>query len=294
MKKRPLSLRRSKPRSSAGLPETLTAAKAAAFRRRIYRHYDREGRDLPWRRTRDPYHILVSEIMLQQTQVERVITKFRDFIAAFPDFSSLSRAPLRRLLAVWQGMGYNRRALSLRALARQVVAEHGGSLPSGPEELVKLPGIGAYTAGAVAAFAFNKPVVFMDTNIRRVYIHEFFSDREGVRDEELLPFLARTLDRKDPRRWYNALMDYGSALKREQGNPNKRSAHYVRQAPFGNSNRQFRGRILKELVAGSPLTPARIARQAALDLDRVKKNLVQLEREGFIRKKGKNYSISGD
>jgi A/G-specific adenine glycosylase len=229
--------------------------------------------------------------MLQQTQVVRVIEKYREFLAAFPDFSALARAPLAKLLQVWQGMGYNRRALALRALAQKVVDDHRGKLPSEPERLLALPGIGKYTAGAVAAFAFNKPVVFMDTNIRRVFIHEFLLDRDGIHDDELAPLVLQALDAGNPRKWYNALMDYGTMLKREQINPNQRSVHYTRQSPFENSNRQVRGRIVKVLVKESPLSEARIVKRTGVDAERVKKNLVQLEKEGFIKRKGKTYLI---
>ena len=188
-------------------------------------------------------------------------------------------------------MGYNRRALALKALAQAVVSEHKGKLPSDPEVLIKLPGIGKYTAGAVSAFAFNKPVVFMDTNIRRVFIHEFLHDRRNIHDDELVPLVRQTLDTKNPRKWYNALMDYGSMLKKEQVNPNKRSAHYTRQSPFENSNRQVRGRIVKVLVKGPPLTAARIVKETGMDAERVRKNLEQLAREGFIVKKRDRYII---
>jgi A/G-specific adenine glycosylase len=271
--------------------QRLTPAQVIAFCKKIYGHYQKHGRKLPWRTTRNPYRILVSEIMLQQTQVERVLEKYKEFLAAFPDFSSLAQAPLPKLLKVWQGMGYNRRALALKALAQTVMNEHHGKLPSDPDELVKLPGIGKYTAGAVAAFAFNKPVVFMDTNIRRVYIHHFFHDRENIRDEELVPLIEKTLDKAGPGKWYNALMDYGSMLKKEQSNPNQRSAHYTRQSPFENSNRQVRGRILKALVKKSPLTAIQIVEKVGMEPARVKKNLTQLEREGFIKKKGGTYVI---
>jgi A/G-specific adenine glycosylase len=229
--------------------------------------------------------------MLQQTQVERVIDKYPTFLAAFPDFSMLAKAPLKKLLAVWQGMGYNRRALALKALAQEVLDGHSGRLPSDPDELMTLPGIGKYTAGAVAAFAFNKPVIFMDTNIRRVYIHAFFHDRENIHDDEIIPLLKRTMDAGKPRTWYNALMDYGAMLKREQVNPNRRSAHYAKQSPFENSNRQVRGRILKLLVQEAPLTRARIVIGTGMDLERVKENLVQMEKEGFIRKQGRSYFL---
>jgi A/G-specific adenine glycosylase len=229
--------------------------------------------------------------MLQQTQVERVLEKYRVFITTFPDFSKLAGAPLKKLLAVWQGLGYNRRALALHRLAQKVIQEHEGNLPSDPAALLALPGIGKYTAGAVTAFAFNKPVVFMDTNIRRVYIHEFFHDRENIHDDEISPFLQQTMDGKNPRKWYNALMDYGAMLKRGQVNPNRKSAHYTKQSTFENSNRQVRGRILKLLVKEAPLTRARIIKKTGMDQERVKANLHLLEEEGFIRKRGAAYLI---
>ncbi len=273
------------------MPKKLTSSAAAAFRRRIYSHYDEHGRRLPWRTKLNPYRVLVSEIMLQQTQVERVIDKYREFLTEFPDFTALAKAPTAVLLSVWSGMGYNRRALALRSLAQQVMNEHRGRLPRDPEKLRALPGIGAYTAGAIMAFAFNKPVVFMDTNIRRVYIHEFFHDRDGIHDEELIPLVEQTMDRDNPRLWYNALMDYGTMLKREYGNPNRRSAHYTRQSPFENSNRQVRGAILKALVKESPLTKADLVKRTEMDAARVKKNLLLLEQEGFIKKSGGRYRL---
>jgi len=271
--------------------KALTLARVRAFQKIIYGHYDTQGRDLPWRKKLNPYRVLVSEIMLQQTQVERVIERFQEFLDAFPDFTALARAPLPKLLKIWQGMGYNRRALALRALAQKVVDEHRGRLPQEPEQLIALPGIGPYTAGAIAAFAFNRPVVFMDTNIRRVYIHEFFHDRDDIHDDEIIPFLERTIDAENPRKWYNALMDYGTMLKKEQVNPNRRSAHYSRQSPFENSNRQVRGRILNVLVKEAPLTQAQIVLRSGMDLERVKQNLSQLMEEGFIKKKGRSFAL---
>ncbi len=270
---------------------SLLASQIRSFRKKIYTYYDAQGRDLPWRRQITPYRVLVSEIMLQQTQVDRVIGKYREFLKAFPDFKSLAGASLRNLLSVWSGMGYNRRALALKALAQKVLAEHRGRLPSEKGKLLTLPGIGPYTAGAVLAFAFNQPVVFMDTNIRRVFIHEFFHDRTTVHDEEILPLVEKTVDRRNPCKWYNALMDYGTMLKQESGNPNRKSAHYTRQRPFENSNRQVRGMILKVLVRESPLSGPQIARKAGMEPERVKKNLLQLEKEGFIQKRGSSYSL---
>jgi A/G-specific adenine glycosylase len=269
----------------------LAPSQVRSFRKKVLDHYSRHGRDLPWRKRVTPYRVLVSEIMLQQTQVDRVIEKYKEFLAAFPGFPALAKAPTGKLLKLWSGMGYNRRALNLRKLAQAVVNDHKGRLPRDQEQLISLPGIGPYTAGAVAAFAFNRRVVFMDTNIRRVYIHEFFQDRKNIHDDELLPLVRQTIPAEDARKWYNALMDYGTMLKREHGNPNRRSAHYTRQSPFENSNRQVRGSILKALVAGTPLTAARIIKETGMDAGRVKKNLEALEQEGFIKKKGKTYTI---
>jgi A/G-specific adenine glycosylase len=271
--------------------KSLTPSAISSFRKKIYGHYRAHGRNLPWRKTRNPYRVLVSEIMLQQTQVGRVLVKYADFIKTFPDLASLAKAPMKKLLTVWQGLGYNRRALALKALAQQVVHEHGGRLPSDAAALRALPGIGKYTAGAVAAFAFSKPVVFMDTNIRRVYIHEFFHDRENIHDDEITPFLEQTMDVANPGKWYNALMDYGTMLKKEQVNPNRRSAHYAKQSPFENSNRQVRGRILKLLVKEAPLTRASIVKKTGMDAERVKENLLQMGEEGFIRKQGRSYFL---
>ncbi len=269
----------------------LSPSAIRSFRKNIYDYYRTDGRELPWRQTKNPYRILVSEIMLQQTQVQRVIGKYGEFLAAFPDFHALAEAPLLRLLRLWQGMGYNRRALMLRSLAQKIVGEHRGRMPSDPEALIGLPGIGPYTAGAIMAFAFNRPVVFLDTNIRRVYIDAFFPAREKIRDEEIVPLIRQTLDARSPRKWYNALMDYGAMLKQRRGNSNKRSAHYSRQGSFENSDRQVRGRILRALVNESPLSAARIAQETRMDAERVKKNLVALEKEAFIERKGRHYLI---
>ncbi|HSQ93670.1 MAG TPA: A/G-specific adenine glycosylase, partial [Methanoregula sp.] len=172
------------------------------FRDLVLTHYRCHGRDLAWRRTTDPYHILVSEIMLQQTQVERVSRKYPEFIAAFPDFPTLAEAPLSDVLGIWQGMGYNRRAIALQKCARRVVEEFGGTLPQDPDILATFPGIGKATAASICAFAFNRPVVFIETNIRTVFIHYFFKDTNPVHDTAILPLVKKTVDRKNPRVWY--------------------------------------------------------------------------------------------
>jgi len=270
---------------------TLSLSQIQSFREKIYTYYDRHRRVLPWRRKVTPYRVLVSEIMLQQTQVDRVIGKYHAFLAVFPNFASLAKAPLPKLLELWSGLGYNRRALALKALSQKVTVEHRGRLPSETDKLLALPGIGKYTAGAIAAFAFNQPVVFLDTNIRRVFIHEFINDRQNIRDEEIFPLIEQTLDTANPRKWYNALMDYGTMLKQEYVNPNKKSAHYTRQSPFENSNRQVRGTILRILVNEAPMSALQIVKKSGMDVARVKKNLADLEKEGFIRRRGKVYVV---
>jgi A/G-specific adenine glycosylase len=260
----------------------LTTKEIKAFQGQIYGYYRRHGRDLPWRRTTNPYHIVVSEIMLQQTQVERVHGKYLDFINAFPDFDSLSRASQKDVLALWQGLGYNRRALALKRLAENVVSMHGGALPQDVNALNSLPGIGKTTAGEILAFAFNIPTVFIETNIRRVFIHEFFDGEEDVKDTEILPLVEATVDGENPREWYWALMDYGSMLKKNVENPNRRSAHYTRQTPFEGSDRRIRGLVVKRLLNHMPLSAEILVEETGVGFDHLKRILAGLVNEGFI------------
>jgi A/G-specific adenine glycosylase len=246
---------------------------------------------MPWRRTRDPYCILVSEIMLQQTQVDRVLQKYAEFIKTFPDLQALAQAPLSKVLKVWQGMGYNRRALSLKKLAESVVQEYAGMLPTDPGELLRLPGIGPYTASAVYAFVHNRPCLFIETNIRRVYIHLFFDDREHVRDAEIMPILEKTLDRKNPRDWYYALMDYGVKLRREVRNPNRRSAHYQKQPAFHGSNRQARGLILKTLLKNRSMTKRALKKTLPSHPGALDQVLEGLLKDGLLQQKKGKFTI---
>lgn len=270
----------------------ISSAEITIFRKKIYGYYHKHRRNLPWRKTTSPYHILVSEIMLQQTQVDRVIQKYKEFIKAVPDFSSLAKASFRKVLTVWQGMGYNRRALYLKQIAEKVVREFGGKLPKIPDKLAKLPGIGRHTAGSICVFAYNMPVAFIETNVRSVFIHEFFKDKADVKDSEIQSFVEQTLDRKNPRQWYNALMDYGGMLKSKYENPSRKSAHYTKQTPFEGSNRQIRGNILKLLTKQS-LTRYQIQNKIGEGLQVVNKNLGRLESEGFIREKREKFFIVG-
>jgi len=261
------------------------------FRKMVLGYYRRNGRQMPWRETTDPYRILVSEIMLQQTQVERVLIRFPEFIGAFPDFSSLAGASLSDILRVWQGMGYNRRAIALRKCAVLANEKFGGTLPRDVEMLMTFPGIGRATASSIAAFAFDLPVVFIETNIRRVFIHFFFDGREDIRDAEILPIVEKAMDRRSPRVWYWALMDLGSQLKKTTTNPNRRSAHYLKQEAFPGSDRQIRGKIVRLLLQVPDREVGQIEREMDADGARIRRILVSLENEGFIMRKGDRVAI---
>jgi A/G-specific adenine glycosylase len=268
---------------------------SAKFRKIIWNYYREHPRPMPWRRTRDPYRILVSEIMLQQTQVVRVIPFYENFIKKFPDFKTLARAKTNAVLSAWQGLGYNRRALALQRLAKEVVEKYNGRLPRDREALIGLPGVGPYTAGAIRAFAFNQPDVFIETNIRRVFIHFFFpplkkdkKKRAKVTDESLRRYILRTVDRNDPREWYYALMDYGAMLGgsvqggRLAENPNRRSAHYARQSPFSGSDREMRGKIIRELLKRKKISTDSLSKEFAESQTRISKVAAALHKEGFI------------
>lgn len=242
-----------------------------------------------WRDDPTPYKVVVSEIMLQQTQVERVAKKFNSFIKKFPSFSSLAKAPLHEVLKEWQGLGYNRRGLNLQKLARAV----NGKLPQIHEELVELPGIGPNTAGSILAFAFNIPYPFIETNIRTVFIHFFFNkSKQKIDDEKLMPLIEKTLDKKNPREWYYALMDYGAMLKKTQINPSQRSKHHVKQSKFKGSNRELRSHILKEVLKKPQTIKSLIGLFPDKPAITIGKNIKDLEKEGFISKKKSIYTIT--
>lgn len=221
--------------------------------------------------------------MLQQTQAARVVPYYSRFLENFRTVEELANASLRDVLTLWQGLGYNRRAVMLKWLAEQVVKEHGGIVPQAPEQLAKLPGIGKATAGAIAAFAFNTQAVFIETNIRRAYIHHFFKEGTAVADAEIYPLVAATVDHKNPRQWYWALMDYGAHLPKITANPNRRSRHYVKQSKFEGSNRQLRGKIIRLLLNQKTMKPAGVAKHFSLPMSQIKKVINELEQEGFIK-----------
>lgn len=268
--------------------EGLKKEESQRFKQAVWDHYKANRRDMPWRDAREPYRIFVSEVMLQQTQVSRVVPKYREFLSKFPTFKALADAPTKDVLVAWKGLGYNRRALNLKRAAEMIVKEHKGKLPKEAEALKRLPGIGPNTAGSLLAFAHNLPVPFIETNIRSVFIHVFFRDRAGIHDKEIMPLIEDTLDRENPREWYYALMDYGAMLKRD-ANPNLRSRHYARQSPFEGSRRQKRSRLLALALEKGKCAAAGAAKATGIELGEARAILDELVREGFLIKKGAAY-----
>jgi len=254
----------------------------AKLKRTVWAHYRAHRRDLPWRRTRDPWKILISEVMLQQTQVDRVVPFYERFVRSFPAPRSLARVPLRAVLAAWSGLGYNRRALHLHRAAQSIVRDHRGRFPRTVETIDALPGVGRYTACAILAFAWNEAHPCIETNIRSVYIHHFFPGRTEVRDAQLLPVVERTLDQKDPREWYYALMDYGAMLKRRVPNPSRGSAHHTHQSRFSGSRRELRGAVVRELVNRPRASIVSLARAARCTVQEVRSVVSDLKKEGLL------------
>jgi A/G-specific adenine glycosylase len=294
---------------------TVSDSQLLAFLEELWEYYGNHARNnLPWRYPEpdgsfDPYKILVSELMLQQTQVPRVIPKYEAFLREFPTVKTLAAAELGAVLRAWQGLGYNRRAKYLWLAAKQIAAE------GWPDDLTKLPGVGVNTAGAVRTYAFNEPAVFIETNIRTVFIHHFAHDDYEISDTFIRDLLSRTIKyavdegkraagqnvnhfaramRKnavlshEPRDFYWALMDYGSFLKTQVRNLSQ-SKHYKRQSAFQGSRRQIRGFVIRELSKGT-CTVEQL--QFHTTDERLPAVLAELEAEGFIVKRGKTYQLA--
>ncbi len=290
---------------------TVDQKKKALFKKLVWDFYaDNQRNALPWRKKITPYKVWVSEIMLQQTQVDRVVNFFNAWMKWFPTIGDLAKAPQTDVLRLWKGLGYNSRALRMKKAAEVVVKEYGGKFPKKFDDILSLPGIGPYTAGAITAFAYNEPVSFIETNIRRVYLHHFFqhpqpplkegtfgtpSFREGqggvlIHDKEIMSIIEETLDHEHPREWYWALMDYGSHLGKTIPNPNRKSRHYTKQSTFKGSDRQMRGRILAVLLENKKISLETLREKLAdltIDVDRIEQIVSAMETEGFLEiKKG--------
>lgn len=297
----------------------ITAQEVTAFQKIVWDYFAAHGRhDLPWRLSEangsfDPYKILVSEIMLQQTQVARVRPKYETFLRTFPTVEDLAAATLGDVLVAWQGLGYNRRAKFLWQAAQKIVQDFGGTIPQSQKELTTLPGVGANTAGAIRAYALNQPAEFVETNIRTVFIHHFFHDQTSISDTEILELVNLTLPREEEKRaaraaeftstpgvmrknvvlshvrfWYWALMDYGVHLKQTIGNVSRASKSYAKQSKFDGSLRQVRGHVLRLLSRGT-CTFEELTTEVTDD--RLLVVLQKLEHEGLIRRQSKHYSL---
>ena len=270
----------------------ITAMNKKLFQEEIWTYYKNHGRILPWRSTHDSYKIFVSEIMLQQTQVSRVLKKYPEFIKAFPTFKTLADAKLSDVFFVWRGMGYNRRAKFMKQTAEIIIRNFNGTIPNDLNILTKFPGIGLGTAGSLIAFIYNEPVCFVETNIRRVIIHFFFKKKYDVQERDIIKKVQETIDTSNPREWYYALMDYGSMLpKQERINVNIKSKIYKKQTPFAGSGRQLRGLIIQFLLdntKGSGSDIARVCRYTKKDINKI---LAVLIKEKLIKKNGAVYSI---
>ena len=279
------------------------------FRTLVWKYWKEHGRhDLPWRKTTDPYKILVSEVMLQQTQVERVIPYYKAFLKKYPTVQKLEEAPLRDVLTLWQGLGYNRRAKMLHEAAKVVVHEHGGKFPKTPLELGKLTGIGPYTAGAVAAFAYNQDEIFIETNIRTVITHHFFSKElqsetvkentsiyesvlSKIDDKEIMKVLEKVHPVGQAREWYAALMDYGAHLKRSGIRINNQARGYTKQSPFKGSDREARGALLRALAQGSCTRTKLLKVLGTERKTQLETQLTALLKEELVIREGVRYTL---
>jgi A/G-specific adenine glycosylase len=272
--------------------QSLITQEHEAFRALVIDYYKHHRRNFVWRQKITPYKIVVSEIMLQQTQTNRVTQKFQLFLDLFPDFYALAYAPTPLLFTAWQGLGYNRRAKALQSIAVEVVQKHNGLLPACTSILQTFPGIGPATASSISAFAYNMPTVFIETNIRTVFLHHFFKDRvKQVHDKEILALVAATLDTQNSREWYYALMDYGAFLKKELKLNNLKSVHYTKQSKFEGSERQIRGQIITLLTQHKSLTEHDFLDIIKVEPARVLNNLKKLEQEQLISNQNGTYQF---
>lgn len=264
----------------------MNAVQKRKFQKTVWDFYKKNKRDnLPWRKGITPYKVWISETMLQQTQVDRVVPFFKAWMKHYPTARGLARAPQSEILRLWKGLGYNSRALRAKKAAEILVTKYNGKFPKKYEDVLELPGIGPYTAGAIMSFAYNQPQVFIETNIRRVFIHHFFHDQKNIHDRDITPLIQQTLPKENLREWYFALMDYGSYLGKTIKNPNKKSRHYAKQSKFEGSDRQIRGKILEILLKTKKISLEKLnqeLRSLSPDLERIEKIISALEKENFV------------
>lgn len=257
----------------------------SAFKKLVWDFFAHNKRSFPWRETHNPYEILVSEFMLQQTQTARVIPKYLNWLQLFPTAATLAQAPLSTVLTEWSGLGYNRRAKFLHSAAKVIAIDLKNVFPSTYAELIQLPGVGHYTANAVLAFAYNQPVPVVETNIRTVFLHHFFSNSQKITEKEFESLATKTVDNDNPREWYYALMDYGNWLKTEGIHHFDRQKKYRKQAPFKGSDRFVRGYLLREVLKYNSLKLSDVI-IPGYSAATVKKIAEILHQEGLLIKQG--------
>lgn len=270
--------------------DSAPARELAEFRALVWREGIKRYRDLPWRRTQDPYAIWISEVMLQQTQVSRVDGRWQRWLERFPTVDALAHASKADVLEEWQGMGYNRRALALHRAAEAVCAMPEG-FPTAEKALQALPGIGPATAAGIRAFAFGLPSTYLETNVRTVFLHELYPAEEGVPDKRLVPLVRAACPLDDPRGWYYALLDYGAWLKKTVPNPSRRSRSHVRQSGFEGSHRQKRAMVVRAILFARPrgVTPEQVAQQVGVEPQDATALLQELAAEGFCARAGNTW-----
>lgn len=269
----------------------MDAKKISNFQKTVWDFYKQNKRDFPWRNTTDPYKILVSEIMLQQTQADRAVPYYKKWLKRFPNFKSLANASFSEIYPLWQGLGYNRRGLNLQKTAKLAIEKYKGKLPQDMVLLEEFPGIGPYTARAISIFSFNTPTACIETNIRRVFLHYFFQDKNGVSDEQILKIAELAIDKKRSREWHWALMDYGAHLKSQVPNPNRRHKNYSLQSKFEGSLRQIRGAILRSLAV-KKMTAAQLVKVTEKEPQKVEQVIASLLGEQLIKKQKSIFSLN--
>ncbi|MBS3749846.1 MAG: Fe-S cluster assembly protein HesB [Candidatus Thermoplasmatota archaeon] len=256
------------------------------FQHKVFHFYEEYKRDLPWRKTNDAYKILVSEFMLQQTQVSRVINYYTRWMNTWPTVHSLANETYKNVLQAWMGLGYNRRAMYLHNTANIIVDEFDGDVLSAVNHYEKLPGIGLYTAKAIQIFAANADIATVDTNIRRILINEFDLD-ESISDKELFQLAKQCLPKGKSRNWHNALMDYGALhlTSRKTGIKPK-----TQQSNFQGSDRQIRGKILR-LLLKEDQSAYQLQKELKVESERLSKILNKMVDEKTVGKTNKNYHV---
>lgn len=255
------------------------------FHSKLFSWFSENKKDYPWRKTTDPYHIMVSEFMLQQTQTSRVVPKYLSFLDKFPTLESLANADNRDVLELWSGLGYNRRAIWLKEASQKILSL--GSFPKDPKELKKIKGIGDYTSRAIIIFAYNENIATVDTNIRRIFIVEGFATEE-TKQKELFEVAEQLLPKNNSREYHSALMDYGNVILTSAKTKIKPKTV---QGKFEGSDRQYRGRIIKYLTSHLIATKEEILKNCSVPEERIDSILSKLVKDRLIKKEKENFTL---